>query len=110
MKYILNEELFDDVPNVNIEPLTQDEIELEAPSSNEEFGATAILVDSIKNTWDMVDRYNTALASIPDENISKVIKDILDSELINIGRLEDILKIVSPNAENIDVVDSVEGN
>lgn len=102
MKLILNEDMFDDIPDVEIDPIKEDEIELSGPESEEDFGATSILVDSIKNTWDLIDRYNTALASINNEEINKVIKDIVDIELLNVSKLEDVLKLVSPNAELID--------
>lgn len=107
MKYILNEEFFDNIPDVLIDPLREDEIELSGPSTDEEFGSTMLIVDSIKSTWDMIDKYNSTLASIENEDIKKVIKDILDIELTNIGKLEEVLKIVSPNAENIDLPEEI---
>ena len=100
----LEEDLFDDLPAVEIEPISQEEIELSGPQTEAEFGDASIISDAIQNCWAMIDQYNSMQVSCQNENIKELAKDLTDIEMQNIAKLEEILKEVSPNAEHLDGV------
>ena len=99
----LSEDEFDTIPNVEVDVIHQDEIELPGPQTHEDFECTMLLSELIQNIWALIDRYNSILISIDNEDIKELLKDLVDDEMKNIGRLEDAMTSVSPNAENIKV-------
>lgn len=107
----LNEELFEiDIPIINTEDeLVIDDIEQPVVATPEENGVATILTDSISDLWNKISEYNSKIATIyasgveNAEEIISVLKDIVNEENRNIGKLVATLKTVSPNTENIEV-------
>ena len=61
----------------------------------------------IKDEWDAVEGYNSAIATLSDyddeDNILSVLEDIRDEEYIHIGQLESCLSVLAGNpTEQID--------
>lgn len=97
----LEEDLFDDIPDVVIDTIEEDEIELPGPTTQEEFGAASLISEAIQNIWSVIDNYNSMLVSIDNEEIKSIVKDLVDDEMKNIARLEEAMTLVSPNAEHL---------
>ena len=108
---ILNEDLFEiDIPIVNPEPeLTIDEIEQPTVATPEENGVATMLINSISDTWDKINEYNGIISTVSVTNVDNadeiisVVKDVVDTENENVGKLVSALKTISPNTENIEV-------
>lgn len=106
MKYNLNEDLFDDVveievPSVEVEPITSDDTVLDGPEPGEDTGKSSMILDAISNCAKTIDQYNILKTNLNDSSMSAAIDKILETENITLGRLQSLLKKVSPNAENI---------
>ena len=108
---ILNEDLFEiEIPVVDPEQvLTVDDIEQPSPSTPEENGAATMLINSISDTWNKISDYNNIISTLSStnvpnaENMIDVVKDVVDNENENVGKLMAALKSVSPNTENVKV-------
>lgn len=102
--FILNEDLFDDLPDViPEEPIvvgTQSE-----PTKQEQNNAvSAMLIDAINGEWDTIDLYNNIIVNLDgtcDADIIAVIQDIVDEENIHVGQLQRALAMVSPQTNKI---------
>ena len=103
---ILQEDIFDDVVEIEV-PAAETDIEvlevepLEGPQTPEEVGMASLLLSAIANSTNNIDQYNVIKANCNDEEIGNVIDDIVANENITLGKLQGVLKQVSPNAENI---------
>lgn len=108
---ILNEDLFEiEIPVVDPEQvLTVDDIEQPSPSTPEENGTATMLINSISDTWNKISDYNNIISTLSStnvpnaENMIDVVKDVVDNENENVGKLMAALKSVSPNTENVKV-------
>lgn len=108
---ILNEDLFEiEIPVVDPEQvLTVDNIEQPSPSTPEENGTATMLINSISDTWNKISDYNSIISTLSStnvpnaENMINVVKDVVDNENENVGKLMAALKSVSPNTENVKV-------
>lgn len=105
---ILSEDLFDDVvvvevPDASIElPVIEDK-PLEGPMPGEDFGLADMLLDGIKDEAEAIQKYNVILSNLGlHEDMKEIINDILVEENKHMGQLQELLKIISPNAEEID--------
>ena len=82
----------------------------QVPVTEEDFGLAGMLNALIQDEWQAIDGYNSALATVMgdggfEEDLKAkckvVFEDILAEENLHIGQLQELLKIVSPNAEVI---------
>lgn len=93
-----NESLTEDVEDVPVE--TQ-----RGPSDGAEYGLSALINDAIQGELKTVDEYNSLAISARDEgyeDIANVVDEICTEENKHIGQLEELLKLISPNANAID--------
>ena len=111
---ILNGETFDilnfDVPDVTNADIEVADIDTTVPEAGPEVGVETLLMQAIRDIYGMIEGYNSlsiALTDIGNESASVAIADIIRMEHSNIGALQDILKEISPNAEAIDVNESL---
>ena len=68
-------------------------------------GLTSLLIDSINKEWDTINEYNSIAITAEDagyETIAKVLEEINTEENKHVGQLQELLKLLSPNAEAID--------
>lgn len=102
-KLILNEDIFDSfiVPDVETEFVIEDET-LDPPEVGENTGISLLIIDAINDEWQTISKYNAMLASLQDEYMCNVIKDIVAEENTHVGQLEKLLQTISPNVENIE--------
>lgn len=99
-KIILNEDIFDDAI-VIVEEEPEPEV-LPGPATPEDNGVTSLLLDAINDEVSTIDKYNVLLANIQTyPEFIPVIQDILNEENNHVGMLQELLKKVSPNAEQI---------
>lgn len=68
-------------------------------------GISALLQGLIIDEWEAIDGYNSAIASIRNENdkgqydgIIDILSDIATEEMVHVGQLQTALGLVSPNA------------
>lgn len=111
---ILNEETFDilnfDVPDVTNADIEVADIDATVPEAGPEVGVETLLMQAIKDIYGMIEGYNSlsiALTDIGNESAAVAIADIIRMEHSNIGALQDILKEISPNAEAVDINESL---
>lgn len=111
---ILNEETFDilnfDVPDVSNADIEVADIDATVPEAGPEVGVETLLMQAIKDIYGMIEGYNSlsiALTDIGNEPAAVAIADIIRMEHSNIGALQDILKEISPNAEAVDINESL---
>ena len=105
----LNEDIFEiDIPEVDPTPeLTIDEIEPETVATPAENGVATMLINSISDTWDKINDYNNIISTVSSsgignaEEIISVVKDVVDEENENVGKLMSALTSISPNTENV---------
>lgn len=89
--------------------LTIDDIESEGVATPEEQGVATLITNSIADTWQKINDYNSMIATISSsgiinaEEIITVIKDVVDEENKTIGKLMSILQKVSPSTDNVEV-------
>jgi len=96
-------------------PTSDDKVYLDEPTDEEtKNGIYGLLVDAIQNSWDKIDRYNSYIATVNEEDPSNTIvlqtlQEILDGELINVSRLMGLLTHVDEStADNLAVDTSIE--
>ena len=99
-----------DLPDVLLSDGTLSIDSIEQPvATPEENGVATLLINSISDTWNKINDYNSILTTISDtdlenaEEVSSIVKDVVDEENKNVGRLVSALKKVSPNTNNIDL-------
>ena len=113
----LSEELFELVddsvfmPNITPAPdIELTDVEASSIEPGPELGVSNLLMQSIKDIYSMIEGYNSlsiALSDLKKEEMSQTISNIISEEHRHIGMLQELLKKVSPNAENIEVVDII---
>ncbi len=108
----LSEELFelidDSVFMPNITPAPDIELtDVEAPpvEPGPELGVSNLLMQSIKDIYSMIEGYNSlsiALSDLKEEEMSHTISNIISEEHKHVGMLQELLKKISPNAQEIE--------
>ena len=111
---ILNEEVFDildfDVPDVANADIEVADMDATVPEAGPEVGVETLLMQAIKDIYGIIEGYNSlsiALTDIGNEPAAISVADIIKIEYSNIGVLQDILAEISPNAEAIDINESL---
>lgn len=105
----LNEDLFDDVPDVAADVVLVDS-QTEMPEIGPEMGIANILMQLIKDSYTMIDTYNSlyiALSDNQDYEAMDEVEKIVAEETTHIGALQALLQTFSPNMENIDAGEEI---
>lgn len=103
----LNEDMFDDiieieVPAVEVEPIEVEDMIPTGPDAGEDVGLTSLILDAISNCTANIDRYNTIKVNLGSNgNLAVIVDEITANENYTLGKLQSMLKEISPNAENI---------
>ena len=95
----MNKSLKEDFNDIDTETL-------EGPKEGPEAGLTSLLTAAIKDEWTAIQTYNDLSVSARAENyedIAKVIDEINTEENKHVGQLQELLKLISPNTEAIEV-------
>ena len=104
MKFKLNEDLFDDVVVMEVPeaeaPITVPDTQ-RGPETPQEVGESSLILNAISDCANNIDNYNVLKVNLTDPEMIKVIEDIADMENYKLGKLQSLLKKVSPNAESI---------
>lgn len=102
--FILNEDLFDDLPDaVPEEPIVVD-TQPEPTEQEQNNAVSTMLIDAINGEWETIDLYNNIIVNLDgtrDADIIAVIQDIVDEENIHVGQLQRALAMVSPQTDKI---------
>lgn len=88
------------IPDTDAEIEVPEEV-LEGPQTDEEQGVASLILDAISNSANTIQMYNAIIANCTDEEIIDSLNEILVDENRIMGKLQSILKKVSPNAEEI---------
>lgn len=89
--------------------LTIDDIENKPVATPEENGVATVITDSIADTWQKINDYNHIISTISSsgiknsEELISVLKDIVDDENKNVGKLMSALNTISPEVDNVEV-------
>lgn len=69
-------------------------------------GVTNVIINSINKCWESISDFNGIIATLREheyEDLIPIIEDIIDTENSNVGKLQQIVEILSPSSdENID--------
>lgn len=123
----LDESLFDDSMDLDISPSVEvdDEFDddfseyedshatrdvLEGPKEGADTGVAGELIRLINDEWEAIEGYNNAIATLRSlisenpvyENAIKVLEEIVSEENTHVGQLQEVLKQISPNVNEID--------
>ena len=106
MKIILNEDLFEDVPDavLDIEEVSQDKQTPVGPEVGPETGIAGEIIKNINDEWTTIKNYNDLIANMTQygfDYMIPTIQDILNEEHLHIGQLQELLKTISPNTDSI---------
>ena len=77
---------------------------LSGPKVGPESGVAAMLIDAINGEWETINEYNSIALMAREEgmnDIASVIDEINTEENKHVGQLQELLKLVSPNANAI---------
>ena len=83
-------------------PLQED---FETPAPGTDTGLANLIIDAINDEWEAISGYNDLIEVMSregHEDMVKVINDIANEENTHVGQLQEILKTISSNVENID--------
>lgn len=105
-KLCLQEQWFDDpiveLPTQEVEQISVEENNLEGPEQGPELGVATLLKDLIIDIYAFTNKLDVARVNSEDFPVVKdLINTLLSENMSAIGRLQQTLSIVSPNAENI---------
>lgn len=78
---------------------------LEGPKEGPKVGLSSLLTDAIKDEWEAIETYNSLAVTARAEgfeDIANKIDEINTDENTHVGKLQELLKTISPNAEAID--------
>ena len=92
--------LDDYVPDV----LTDSEISnTDMPEQGEDIGLADLILGAMKTSIDKIQEYNAISANLGDheEELEDTLEDVAATENETLGKLESMLEVVSPNADNI---------
>jgi rubrerythrin len=79
---------------------------MQGPQEGPEFGIASLITNAIQSAWSNVQMYNELSVAARMEGfdeIANIIDEINTNESKHIGHLQSALKIVSPNAEAIEL-------
>ena len=101
------EDLFkEDIINVDDEfDMSADEVS-PAPEIGVESGMSATINALIRDEWEAIDGYNSAIVTAKDaglDDIVQVLTHIQNEENKHVGELQECLKLLTPSAEHIEV-------
>lgn len=68
-------------------------------------GISDIIIDSINKKWDNIRDFNSIIVNLNEEgyeDLVPVIQSILEDENKNVGKLQQLVELISPNAKSID--------
>ena len=110
IKFILNEDLFDDVVDIIVPDVetdftvnTIDSKITETPNLGNDTGVSNLIIKAINSEWDTIAEYNELIANLGNNSdMIPVIQDIVAEENTHIGQLQQILLQISPNVQNIE--------
>lgn len=80
---------------------------LEGPQPGNDTGVASVLIQAINDEWSTINSYNSIIATLKGidavtyEGMITVINEIISEEHRHIGQLQEILKQISPNTEEI---------
>ena len=96
----LEDYLETDVPDVVVET---EIVETDMPEQGEDIGLSDMILDSIESSAEKIREYNSLSANLGEheEELKDVLEDISVNENETLGKLQSMLKAISPNAENI---------
>ena len=80
------------------------------PAPGADTGAAAELIALINDEWEAIQGYNNAISTLRSivsqnpfyEDAIKVLEEISSEENVHVGQLQEVLRRISPNAEEID--------
>lgn len=84
-----------------------DEVTTPGPATGADTGVASMLMDAIKDEWSTIDKYNSILQTIrsmPEVDktpYEAVLSHINEEELAHVGQLQELLKRISPNTQEI---------
>ena len=76
-----------------------------SPAPRTDTGLANLIIDAINDEWEAISGYNDLIEVMSREghaDMVKVINDIANEENTHVGQLQEILKTISSNVENID--------
>lgn len=79
---------------------------LEGPKEGPKVGLSSLLTDAIKDEWEAIETYNSLAVTARAEgfeDIANKIDEINTDENTHVGKLQELLKTISPNAEAIEL-------
>lgn len=106
---MLSEDIFEaNIPDVSNVDIDVSEINSTIPIAGPEVGVSNLIMQAIQDCYSMIESYNSlsiALSDMQEMDMAQDVSDIISTEHLNIGVLQDLLKQVSPNAEVLDQSD-----
>ena len=83
---------------------------LPGPTEGSDTGAASEIISLINDEWEAIQGYNNAIASLRTfinenpvyENAINVLSEIAAEENVHVGQLQEVLKMISPNAHEIE--------
>lgn len=78
---------------------------ISGPSIGPECGLASMLIEAINSEWETVDKYNVLAANARAEGfneVASIIDEINTEENKHIGQIQELLKMISPNANAIE--------
>ncbi len=88
-----------------VESLTESNTDAETIKTGPAVGMAAVVSDLIKDEYEAIDGYNSAIATAESEGFSdavKVLSEIQAEENVHIGQLQEVMKLFDPNADKIE--------
>lgn len=83
---------------------------LPGPTEGSDTGVASEIISLINDEWEAIQGYNNAIASLRTfinenpiyENAINVLSEIAAEENVHVGQLQEVLKMISPNAHEIE--------
>lgn len=83
---------------------------LPGPKEGSDTGVASEFISLINDEWEAIEGYNNAIASLRSiinenpvyEKAINVLSEIVSEENLHVGQLQEVLKLISPNANQID--------
>ena len=91
-----------------VESISEEQPQVEIPAENpqnEDNGLVSIINNLIQDEFNTIQSYKDAIVNFANQgknDLTQVLKDILDEENIHVGQLETLLKSLDSSAENIE--------
>ncbi len=97
----------DDFVDIEGTPSTMEDQAAPGPATGVDTGVASMLMDAIKDEWSTIDKYNSILATVkatPEIDptpYETVLNHINEEELKHVGELQELLKQIAPNTQEI---------